>query len=90
MHNVVLIYLVLMNLIGLYFMYQDKRRSIKRKWRIPEINFFIVSVLGGSLGSWAGMYLFHHKTKHTSFVLGIPFIFILQILFIAFIIKRML
>lgn len=67
-------YLLLMNIVGLYVMYSDKRRAIKHRFRIPERTLFIVSLLGGSIGTWAGMYLFRHKTKHWYFVVGMPLI----------------
>ena len=63
----IILYLLLANLIGLFVMAEDKKRARKHKWRIPEKTLFLVSVLGGSLGTWAGMYLFHHKTKHWYF-----------------------
>ena len=54
-------YLLLMNIVGLYVMYSDKRRAIKHRFRIPERMLFIVSLLGGSIGTWAGMYLFRFQ-----------------------------
>ena len=74
-----IIYLCIMNLLGIFVMYEDKRRAKKHAWRIPENTLFLVSLLGGSIGTWCGMYLFHHKTKHWYFVIGMPFILILQI-----------
>lgn len=71
-------YLLLMNIVGLYVMYSDKRRAIKHRFRIPERTLFMVSLLGGSIGTWAGMYLFRHKTKHWYFVVGMPLIMILN------------
>ena len=71
-------YLLLMNIVGLYVMYSDKRRAIKHRFRIPERTLFIVSLLGGSIGTWAGMFLFRHKTKHWYFVVGMPLIMILN------------
>lgn len=71
-------YLLLMNIVGLYVMYSDKRRAIKHRLRIPERTLFIVSLLGGSIGTWAGMYLFRHKTKHWYFVVGMPLILLCQ------------
>ena len=56
-------YLVIMNLIGFVVMGIDKRRAVKRLWRIPESTLFIVALIGGSLGSIIGMYFFHHKTR---------------------------
>ena len=53
-------YLLLMNIVGLYVMYSDKRRAIKHRFRIPERTLFIVSLFGGSMCQCAGAvyYLF--------------------------------
>lgn len=56
----------------------DKQKAKKRRWRIPEATLLTVAALGGSLGSLAGMYLFHHKTRKPRFNLGIPMILIAQ------------
>lgn len=61
----------------------DKSKARKQKWRIRESTLFIVAALGGSIGSIIGMYTFRHKTKHTSFVVGMPLILIVQIAIIA-------
>lgn len=74
-----IIYLIVMNIAGLSVMGIDKRRAIRHVWRIPEKTIFLISLLGGSLGTWAGMYLFRHKTRHWYFVVGIPFILLFQI-----------
>ena len=60
-------------------MYADKLRAKKREFRISESTFFAIAVLGGSIGCIAGMYMFHHKTRHWYFVYGMPLILILQI-----------
>lgn len=71
-----------MNLAGVFLMFSDKQRAKKHAWRIPEKTFFITSLIGGSIGTWAGMYLFRHKTKHWYFVIGMPFILIVQVVVI--------
>lgn len=68
-----------MNIAGIIVMWSDKRRAKKGAWRIPEKTLFLVSLLGGSIGTWAGMYLFRHKTKHWYFVIGMPLILVLQV-----------
>lgn len=80
-----LIYLIIMNLVGLAVMAMDKSKARHHAWRISEKTLFLVSILGGSAGTWAGMYLFHHKTKHWYFVVGMPAILILQICITALI-----
>ena len=75
-------YLILINLIGVAVMGIDKAKAKKHAWRIPEKTLFLVSLIGGSIGTWAGMYLFRHKTKHWYFVIGMPAILILQIIIV--------
>lgn len=60
-------------------MRMDKQRAIKKKWRIRERTMFLTALAGGSPGTLAGMYLFHHKTRHWYFVLFMPLILVLQI-----------
>lgn len=72
------IYLAVMNVLGVAVMWSDKRRARLHRWRIPEKVLFGVSLLGGSAGTWAGMYLFRHKTKHWYFVVGMPLILVCQ------------
>ena len=76
---VLVIWLLLINAAGFLLMGTDKRRARKGEWRIPEKVFFIVSAVGGSLGSLCGMYVFRHKTQHWYFVVGIPVILAIQI-----------
>ena len=78
------IYLSAVGFFGLILMGIDKHRAKRHQWRIPEKTLFLVAALGGSPGVWAGMYLFRHKTKHLSFVLGIPLIFTVQTAFMIF------
>ena len=84
MNNIV-IYLLIVNAVGFYMMWSDKRKAIKDAWRTPERNFFIVALIGGSVGCWAGMQTFRHKTKHIKFNVGIPMIMLLQIMAVLWI-----
>lgn len=75
---IIIIYLVAANIVGFVLMGADKSKARRGAWRIPEKTFFIVSLLGGSLGTFLGMMIFRHKTRHWYFILGIPLIMILQ------------
>lgn len=57
----------------------DKSRARKRAWRIPEAHFFIVALIGGSIGSILGMQIFRHKTRHWYFAVGMPAILVIQV-----------
>lgn len=64
----------------------DKGKAVRKSWRIPEWFLWTAALIGGSLGSLLGMYLFRHKTKKPAFALGLPAVFCLHlILFIYFI-----
>lgn len=76
--DMIIVYLIFMNLVGFALMGIDKYKAKKHLWRIPEKTLFLSSVLGGSIGTLAGMYVFHHKTKHWYFVIGMPAILIIQ------------
>lgn len=73
-------YLALANAVGFLLMGADKGRARKDRWRIPERTLFLAALLGGGFGVWAGMYVFHHKTRHWYFVWGIPLILAGQVL----------
>ena len=85
-----IIYLVIINIIGFLIMFIDKQKAKKGKWRIPEKTIFIVTVLGGGIGTVSGMYAFRHKTQKVNFVIGLPLITIVEIaaiIYFAFINK---
>ncbi|WP_255604585.1 MULTISPECIES: DUF1294 domain-containing protein [unclassified Clostridioides] len=84
MKNLISIYFIIINIIGLSSMYIDKKKAIKNKWRIKETTLLAIAIIGGSIGSIIGMYSFRHKTKHIKFTLGIPFIILLQLLLFYF------
>lgn len=77
-------YLLLINAAGYLIMLIDKRKAIKNLWRIPERTMFIIAILGGSLGIYAGMKTFRHKTKHAKFTIGIPLILTIQVILFVF------
>ena len=74
-----LIYLALINLTTFIIYGADKRRARQGKWRVPEKTLFLLPLLGGSVGALLGMRVFHHKTKHWYFRIGLPLILLAQI-----------
>ena len=77
--TLLIIYFVIINCISFIVMGIDKHKAQKHVWRIPESTLFVLAIIGGSIGSTAGMHFFHHKTRHWYFCVGIPAILILQI-----------
>lgn len=83
MRNIIL-YFICINIFGFFIMWLDKRKAKKGAWRIPEKTLFIITALGGGIGTIAGMYTFRHKTQKIQFVIGFPFITILEIVTIIY------
>ena len=80
----ILLYLLAINLFGFFIMWLDKRKAKKGSWRIPEKTLFIITALGGGIGTIIGMYTFRHKTQKIAFVIGFPFITVLEIITIIY------
>lgn len=80
LQNLFPFYLLGVNLIAFALMGIDKKRAIRKAWRIPERTLFLSAILGGSLGAILGMQVFRHKTKHWYFQLGMPVILVAQLL----------
>ena len=74
------IYLLIINILGFLAMGFDKWKAKKGRWRIPEDSLFMFTILGGGIGTIAGIYAFRHKTKKLKFTVGMPAILILEIL----------
>ena len=72
------LYLVIINAIGFASMLVDKQKARCGAWRIPEKTLMSIAAFGGSLGSFLGMQLFRHKTRHPKFYIGIPVLLAVQ------------
>ncbi len=82
--QIIIIFLVAIN-VATFFLYGiDKWKAKRYKWRIPEATLLGLAVIGGSIGAWLGMKVWHHKTQHKKFRLGIPAIILTQMLLICY------
>ena len=79
LHSCLACYLLGINAVTFIVYGIDKYKAKKAKWRIPEATLLLLAVLGGSIGAWMGMKVWHHKTKHKKFKYGIPAILLIQI-----------
>lgn len=80
MENSIFGLLVVINVLGFLLIVYDKHQAKSGKWRVPEIRFFTLGLLGGPIGILIGMKLVRHKTKHSSFTIGMPLLIALNIL----------
>ena len=67
---------------------KSKWKAKKSKWRIRETSLLGLAVLGGSIGAWLGMKIWHHKTLHKKFKYGVPAIIIVQLALIIYFVSR--
>jgi uncharacterized membrane protein YsdA (DUF1294 family) len=72
------LFYVMINLISFAAMGIDKRKSIRREWRISENILLGFALFGGAPGVIAGMLVFRHKTRKPLFYLGVPLIYLLH------------
>lgn len=79
MYKALITYLVAINLLGIIVTVADKKKAIKGKYRIPELDLWLIALLGGSLGTYIAMKIVRHKTNHKNFMIGIPIIIIIQL-----------
>jgi len=80
---IIVLFFSAMNLLAFFLMLWDKNESrIKNAERISEGMLFFMAVAFGSLGVWAGMHIFRHKTRKWYFVVGIPLVLIQNIAFL--------
>ena len=77
--NIILGYLLAVNTTSFLLYGIDKYKAKNGRWRISEATLLMMAVIGGSIGAWVGMRLWHHKTMHKKFKYGIPVIIILQV-----------
>lgn len=71
-------YLIAVNLLAFFCFGIDKYKAKTGQWRISENTLLLLAACGGSLGAICGMHIFHHKTRHRKFSLGLPVILVLQ------------
>ncbi len=82
-------YIILfLNILGFVMVMLDKYEAKNRLWRIPERTFFLLSILGGGIGVFLGLLTFNHKTKHWYFMTLIPFIIVIQVLFVYYLVNK--
>lgn len=88
LREVVISYLIVINILGFFIVLKDKNAARKHKWRTKEKTLFLLAFLGGSIGVFLGMQVFRHKTKHLKFIVGVPIIILFQlILYLIFLLS---
>lgn len=88
-NHIVIYYLLIINAVAFIVYGIDKLKARKDRWRISEATLLLLALVGGSIGSWLGMKVWHHKTMHRKFQYGLPVILLLQLAIAVYLCTRM-
>ena len=82
--NALICYIVVINLVSFMMLGIDKYKARRGQWRISEATLLAVAAIGGSIGAWMGMKVWHHKTLHSKFRYGVPIMLLAHIALMAY------
>lgn len=88
MHKFIVVILAVLNIFGFILVSLDKYKAKNKLWRIPERSFFLLSILGGSIGVYTGLFFFNHKTRNWYFMTLIPLIILAQMVFVYYLLNK--
>lgn len=83
--RVILSVVLIVNVLAFLLYGIDKWKAKRSRWRIPESALLGMAAVGGSVGAWLGMRVWHHKTQHKKFRYGVPAILVAQIVLLVWI-----
>ncbi|WP_163101273.1 DUF1294 domain-containing protein [Peribacillus alkalitolerans] len=83
------LYFIVINIVGIVIMFSDKQKAKRGQYRTPERTIWIIALLGGAVGATVGMNWFRHKTKHTSFKIGLPVLSLLHIILYLLLLSKL-
>ena len=86
--TLILLYIVLINILTFFIYGIDKLKAKKSKWRVSENTLIGMAIIGGSIGAWLGMKIWHHKTLHKKFKYGVPLILVAQTALCCYLLKQ--
>ena len=82
--NAPICYIFVINLVSFMMFGIDKYKARRGQWRISEATLLAVAAIGGSIGAWMGMKVWHHKTLHSKFRYGVPIMLLAHIALMAY------
>ena len=83
--SILLLFLLAINVLTFLLYGIDKWKAKRARWRIPESVLLGMAAVGGSIGAWLGMRVWHHKTQHKKFRYGVPATLLAQMVLLAWI-----
>lgn len=81
-------YLLIVNVVTFILYGIDKRKAVKKAWRIPEVTLILFAAIGGSAGALLGMFVWHHKTRKWKFRILVPLFVVIWIGVLGYVLTR--
>lgn len=81
-------YLIVINIVAFLMYGLDKAKAVKHQWRIPEATLLGIAFAGGAFGAFAGMIIFHHKTRKMKFRILVPIAILIWLTLSGFLAER--
>ena len=88
--SLLILYLITINVVTFLLYGIDKWKAKRARWRIPESVLLGMAAIGGSVGAWLGMRVWHHKTQHAKFRYGVPAMLVVQTAVLVWIVVKLL
>ena len=86
--TLLILYLIIINVLTFLLYGIDKWKAKRARWRIPESVLLGMAAIGGSVGAWLGMRVWHHKTQHAKFRYGVPAMLVAQAALLVWIVLQ--
>lgn len=80
LYYILIAYFIIANIVAVALTIHDKRAARMHTRRVRERTLFIAAALSGCVMVYLTMRIIHHKTKHPEFMIGIPAIFVAEVL----------
>ena len=82
--QIIIGYLIIINIVTFAVYGSDKIKAKNNSWRIPEKTLLLLAFIGGSIGAYAAMKFWRHKTLHPQFKWGVPLMLLFQLALFAY------
>jgi uncharacterized membrane protein YsdA (DUF1294 family) len=86
--SALLLVLVVLNAVSFALFGIDKRRARRGARRISERALLLSALVSGTIGAWAGVFLFRHKTRKPSFLIPLAAASLIDLAIVVLLVRR--
>jgi uncharacterized membrane protein YsdA (DUF1294 family) len=86
--SALLLVLVVLNAVSFALFGIDKRRARRGTGRISEQALLLSALVSGTIGAWAGVFAFRHKTRKPSFLIPLAAASVIDLAVVILLVAR--